>query len=104
MNFEATPRRIAKLDEQRAFASLATSKKRKNAAAAEHEIEEGRKQQAAIRAVLATLEKNGRYLDREAFEADLMNATKRTGLKIPGPIKKAIFTALGERDPDAEQT
>ena len=102
MNFEATPERIAKLDEQRAFANLATSKKRKDTAAAEREIAEGRKRQEAIRAVLATLEGNGRYMDREAFEADLMNAAQRDGLKVPGPIRKAIFAALGERDQDAE--
>ena len=67
MNFEATPVRIAQLDKQRTFANLATSKKRKNAAAAEREIEEGRKQQAAIRAALAALEGNGRYMDRSVF-------------------------------------
>ena len=102
MNFEATPERIAKLEDQTAFANLASSKKRKDRAAAEREIAEGRKQQEAIRAVLATLESNGRYMDREAFEADVMKAAKRTGLKILGPIKKAICAALGERDPDAE--
>ena len=102
MNFEATPERIARLDDQTAFANLATSKKRKDTAAAEREIAEGRKQQEAIRAVLATLEGNGRYMDREAFEADVMKAAKRSGLKTLGPIKKAIFSALGERDPDAE--
>ena len=102
MNFEATPERIAKLAEQITFTNLATSKKRKNTAAAEREIAAGRKQQDAIRAVLATLEGNGRYMDREAFEADVMKAAKRTGLKIPGPIKKAIFAAVGERDRDAE--
>lgn len=102
MNFEATPKRIAKLDDQTAFSNLATSKKRKDIAAAENEIEEGRKEQVAIRAVLATLEGNGRYMDREVFEADMMKAAKRTEVKIPGPIKKAIFAALGERDQDAE--
>ena len=102
MNFEATPERIAKLDDQTAFANLATSKKRKDAAAAEREIEEGRKQQEAIRAVLATLEGNGRYLDRAVFDAELMAAAKGAVLKIPAPIKKAIFAALGERDPEAE--
>ena len=86
MDFEAVPQRIAKLDNQTAFTNLAPSKKRKD----------------AIRAVLATLEGNGRYLDRAEFEADVMKAAKRTGLKIPAPIKKAIFAALGERDPDAE--
>ena len=102
MNFEATPERMAKLDEQRAFANLATSKKRKDTGAAEREVEEGRKQQEAIRAVLATLEGNGRYMDREAFEADVVDAAKRTDLKVIGPIRKAIFAALGERDPKAE--
>ena len=102
MNFEATPERIATLDEQTAFANLATSKKRKDAAAAAREIAEGGKQQEAIRAVLATLEGNGRYMDREAFEADAMKALKRTSLKVLGPIRNAIFAAVGERDPNAE--
>ena len=102
MNFEATPERIAKLDDQTAFVNLATSKKRMDTAAAESEIADGRKKQYHIRGVLATLEGNGRYMDREAFEADVVKAAEPTGLKIPGPIKKAIFAALGERDPDAE--
>ena len=102
MSFEATPEHIAKLDDQIAFANLATSKKRKDAAAAKREIEEGRKQQDAIRAMLATLEGNGRYMDRQVLEADVMKAAERGGPKILGPIKKAIFAALGERNPDAE--
>ncbi len=102
MNFEATPERIARLDQQRVFANLATSKKRKDAVEAKREVEEGREQQDAIRALLATLEGHGRYMDREAFEADLMGAAKCFGLKIRSPVRKAIFAALGERDPDAE--
>ena len=102
MNFEATPERIARLDDQRAFVNLAASKKRKDAATAEREIEEGRQQQEAIRTVLATLAGYGRYMNREAFEADVMNAAKSVGIKIPAPIKKAIFAALGERDPHAK--
>lgn len=102
MNFEATPLRISRLDEQSAFAALASSKKRKDAKAAEAEEAAGRAEQNAIRALLATLEARGRYMDREAFDADLTRATKRAGLKFAAPIKKAIFSALGERDPDAE--
>ena len=102
MNFEATPERIARLDDQSAFVNLATSKKRKDAAAADRDIEEGRKYQEAIRAVLAALEENGRYMDRQAFEADVMEAAKHAGIKTPNPIRKAIFAALGERDQDAE--
>ena len=102
MNFEATPERIARLDDQTAFANLVKSKKRKDAAAAEREVEDGRKQQEAIRAVLSTLEGNGRYMDRAVFQADLMEAAKRSGLKVLAPVRKATFAALGERDRDAE--
>ncbi|MBK1732786.1 type I restriction-modification system subunit M [Thiococcus pfennigii] len=102
MHFEATPERIARLDEQTAFANLAVSKKRKDQAQVEREEAAGRKQQDAIRDLLATLEGNGRYRDRAAFDADLTRAVKRAGLKLPAPLKKAILAALGERDPDAE--
>lgn len=102
LNFEATPERVAKLDEQTAFANLATSKKRKDDAAAQREIAEGRALQGFIREALALLEGKGRYMDREVFEADLNKVARRVGVKLAAPIKKAIFAALGERDPDAE--
>ena len=102
MNFEATSKRIAKLDDKTAFANLATSKKRKDLEAAKLEIEEGRKLQDTIRSVLEGLEGNGRYMDRDTFEADLIKAAEDNDIKILGPIKKAIFAALGERDQDAK--
>lgn len=102
MNFEVTAERIASLDDQTTFANLATSKKRKDEAAAAKEVEEGRKLQDAIRAVLAKLKGKGRYMDRAAFAADFDGAAKKAGVKLAAPIKKAIFAALGERDPNAE--
>ena len=102
MNFEATAERIARLDNQFAFSYLATSKKRKDEAEATREVEEGCKLQEAIRAALATLESKGRYMDRALFDADITRAAKRAGLNLSAPIKKAIFAALGERDPEAE--
>ena len=48
------------------------------------------------------MEAKGRYLDRGAFDADLTQAAKRASLKIAAPVRKAIFVALGERDPTAE--
>lgn len=102
LNFEATAERIARLDEQTAFANLAVSKKRKDGKAIEAEEAAGRAEQDAIRALLATLEGNGRYMDRARFEADLEVAAKKAKLKLPAPIKKAIFAAVGERDPKAE--
>ena len=102
MNFEATPERIAKLENQTAFANLAKSKKRKDEAAIAREIEAGERQQEAIRKVLSKLEDNGRYMSQETFETDMMNTAKQAGVKILALIKKSIFSALGERDPMAE--
>jgi type I restriction enzyme M protein len=102
LNLEASEERIARLDEQSAFAGLAVSKKRKDARTVEAEEAEGRAQQAAIRAILRKLAPKGRYMNRDRFEADLDAAAERAGLKLLSPIKKAIFAALGERDPRAE--
>ena len=106
MNFEVTQERIAKLDEQTAFAKLATSKKRKDTAAAKREIMEGWKQQEAIRVVLATLESNGRYMDREAFEADVMKATKHTDLKSSARSRRQFLqrSASATRTPRSAGT
>jgi len=103
MNFEATPERVAKLNEQAAFTNLAKPKKRKDAAAAQREVEEGREKQSAIRAMLSTMEENGRCMDHAVFEDELAKAAARADLKLPTPIKKAILAALGERDPNAEK-
>ena len=102
LNFEATAQRIARLDEQSAFSNLAVSKKRKDATVVAAEEAQGRAYQQAIRAMLATLAHNGRYMGGVRFEADLNAAANRAGLKLPAPIKKAIFAALGERDATAE--
>nr|WP_321512949.1 class I SAM-dependent DNA methyltransferase [uncultured Pseudodesulfovibrio sp.] len=102
MSFEATPERIAKLDDQTAFANLAKSKKRKNEAAMKREEEEGRLQQHLIKTALETLEANGTYMDRAVFDGDVKKAAKRIGVKIPAPVKKSIYAALGERNQDAE--
>lgn len=101
MNFEASAERIARLDDQSAFAGLAVSKKRKDAKAVAAEEAEGRALQEAIRAMLGTLAPLGLVNDRDAFEAALEGAAKRARIKLPGPVKKAILSALGERDPTA---
>jgi type I restriction enzyme M protein len=102
LNFEATRERIARLVDQSAFVALAVSKKRKNAKAVEVEETEGVAFQDAIRAMLTTLADGGLYNSRYGFEAALEAAAKGAKIKLPGPIKKAIFAALGERDATAE--
>lgn len=102
LNFQASAARIAKLDEQSAFANLVSSKKRKNEAAFAAEVAEGQKTQAAIKAALQGMDGEMLYRNRPAFEAVLEKALKTAGIKVGAPIKKAILAALSERDPKAD--
>jgi len=102
LNFLATAERIAKLDEQSAFANLASSKKRRDDAAYRAEIAAGQETQAAIKAALRGMDSETPYRNRPAFEAVLEVALKKLPNKVPAPIKKAILAALSERDPKAD--
>ncbi|MCC6764437.1 MAG: SAM-dependent DNA methyltransferase [Deltaproteobacteria bacterium] len=98
LNFQATPERIARLDDEKGFQNLAQSKK-KGAAGAEEQAE-GRKLQDAIRALLRGLPET-LFKDRDEFERALGAATRKAGLKLPAPAGKAILSALSERDETA---
>lgn len=98
LNFQASPERIARLEEERAFQNLAKSKKK--GPAAEREIAEGRAQQEAIRRFLASLPQT-LYKDREEFERLLEQESRKAGLKLTAPLRKAILSALSERDETA---
>ena len=99
LDFQASPERIARLDDQRAFANLAVSRK-KGAAGAKDEAA-GRKQQAAIRALLGSLPDES-FLDRALFEVELSRATGKAELKLAAPVRKAILSALSERNDETE--
>ena len=99
LNFQASPERIARLEEQKGFQNLAKSKKRGEAGAKEEA--EGRVRQEAIRTMLKLMP-DAVYQDREAFLGELATAAAKADLKLPAPVKKAILTALAERDPEAE--
>ncbi len=98
LDFHATSERISRLDEQSAFKNLAVS--RKKGAARLKDEEAGRAQQAAIREFLATLP-DKLFLDRAEFEAILGKAARKAGIKPSAPIKKAILSALAERNDKA---
>ncbi len=98
LNFQATPERIARLDEEKAFQSLAQSKKK--GAAGEKERADGRKLQDAIRALLGSLP-DTLFKDRAEFERVLREGARKAGLKLPVPVEKAILSALSERDETA---
>jgi type I restriction enzyme M protein len=102
LNFQASPERIARLDSETAFANLAESAKRKDKSAIAQEVEAGRRLQADIKSALGRLDPNKLYTSRHAFEADLDEALKAAAIRIAAPVRKAILSALSERDPTAD--
>jgi type I restriction enzyme M protein len=102
LNFQVSAERIGKLDEQSAFANLASSKKRKDDDAYRTEIAAGQEKQAGIKSTLQGMNSETLYRNRPAFEVVLEAALKKAGIKIGAPIKKGILAALSERDPRAD--
>lgn len=104
LNFAATAERIARLEEESAFKKLSTSKKTKNVAAQQREIEEGLRRQGEIRELLAAfVAKHGETLfrDRELFLDALKAIERERDIRLAAPERKAILSALGERDSEA---
>ncbi len=99
LNFQTSPERIARLDDQRAFAALATSKS-KDAKKKGAEEEAGRAQQDAIKAVLKSMPKEI-YKEREAFLERLGTEARKYQVKLGTAVLKAILNALAERDAGA---
>jgi type I restriction enzyme M protein len=98
LNFEASPERIARLEEERGFKSLAESKKK--GAAGVNERAEGEAEQERIRKLLGSLPDTA-FKDRAEFEKALDAAAKKAGFGFAAPVRKAILSALSERDETA---
>ncbi|MDE2966136.1 MAG: class I SAM-dependent DNA methyltransferase [Chloroflexota bacterium] len=104
LNFAATPERIARLEDVKAFQNLAKSRKRAGPAH-DDEVAAGEKRQQEIRELLNALhEETGgvTYDDRETFVSTLDDVLKAAKSKLSAAERKAVLAALGERDPDAE--
>jgi type I restriction enzyme M protein len=84
LNFQASPERIARLRGEKAFEKLETSER--------EEIVE----------VLGTRLPTVLFRNRDEFEKALTKALKGAGLKVGAPVKKAILSALSERDEEAD--
>jgi type I restriction enzyme M protein len=98
LNFQASAERIARIEEEKSFQSVAQSKKKGEAAAKEQA--EGRAYQEAIRNLLRSLPATI-FKDRDDFEDVFHNAARKAGVKLPAPMNKAILSALSERDETA---
>jgi type I restriction enzyme M protein len=102
LNFQASPERIARLKDQTAFANLAESKKRKDKDVIAEEEAEGRQLQEAIINALYGVNPDELYKNRNAFKSWLDNALEEPGVRVSGPVYRAILAALSERDPTAD--
>ena len=100
LNFCATPERVARLREERAFQNLAQSRKVDDEARAAQEAEGCRRQEAIV-TVLEGMAGEV-YRDCQAFDAALQAALKAAGLDLKASVHDAIRRALGERDEEAE--
>jgi type I restriction enzyme M protein len=104
LNFQASPERLPRLEEERAFQALAQSKKK--GAAGSKEQAEGRAEQEAIRKLVRSLP-DTLFKDRDEFERALDAAAKEAGpgathaSPLPTPVRKAILSALSGRDETA---
>jgi len=104
LNFQATPERIARLEEESGFKNLATSNK-KNVNARLEEIKAGKERQKEIRALLQTFGKASGlklYKDRKTFLTELRELDRKGNVRLDAPELKAVLSALGERDESAE--
>jgi type I restriction enzyme M protein len=99
LNFQASPERIATLDEGTAFRALAQSKK-KDPELKGVEEEAGRLEQKLIRELLSRMPSK-LYRDRAEFEKALDKALAGPN-KFKAPVRKAIVNALSMRDETAE--
>jgi type I restriction enzyme M protein len=108
LNFTVDEARINAFKASSYYQGLATSKKRKNQAEMEKEIAAGQAQQAAIEAVLTTLQAqfNGKAVikNRDEFEALIKPAFTHAGIKLDSALKKALLApgSLAEKDPTAD--
>lgn len=99
LNFQASPERLDRLEDQKAFQNLAKSKRRGKAK--DKEEVQGRRRQQEIRDLLGSLGTTV-YEDRSKFLGALDSKAGEAALKLPALLRKAIVSALSERDEDAE--
>lgn len=102
LNFQVSEERRERLEDEKAFANLAESKKKGEAG--KKEIQEGKEIQEKIENMLKKMDGSILYKNREEFETALDKAIIEAGLEkdIKAPVKKAILNALSERDEKAD--
>jgi type I restriction enzyme M protein len=99
LNFQASPERVARLEEARAFRNLTVSKK-KDASERAAEEAAGEKTQQAIRKLMKAMP-GTLFKERPEFLQVLDDAIKKAGLRLSAAVRRSIIDALSERDETA---
>lgn len=84
LNFKVDDERLEHLRDSKAFSKLEEP------------------EQIMITKALETLSERGLYVSRDTFSKDMEKALKQAQVKAGAPLKKAILSALSERDENAE--
>ena len=100
LNFQVSPERIERLENETAWCNLLKSKKKGEKG--EQEIAEGKALQAAVLEIFSSFDESVLYKSRDEFEKVLKKKVKAKGIKLGGSVRKAILSALSERDETAE--
>lgn len=101
LNFQVSDERLDKLNQEKAFTNLGTSKKKKDKKLIKEEEQEGLDFQKRLLDTLMKMDKK-LYKNRNEFIKVLEIAIKLNHIKIEAPLKKAILNALSERDETAD--
>ncbi len=100
LNFQASTERIERIRNEKAITNLSTSKKKGKAS--EQEIEAGRTLQEAILRAVTTIDPTKVWKNRNDFVAVLETALEMVDGKVSAAVKKAIISALSQRDETAD--
>jgi type I restriction enzyme M protein len=99
LNFQATGKRIARLEHEQYWRKLSKTKKEEDQ---DRRDRTGQALQEAVLAVLDAIGTTKTYKSRPEFLKLLKAEAKALGVKIPVPLQKGILNALSERDETAE--
>lgn len=102
LNFQASAERIEHLHGESAFIALAESKKHKDKAGIAADEAMGQHQQTALIEALSRLDGRVLHMSRPSFVAALNDALRTLDFKPAAPLRKAILSALSERDAKAD--
>ncbi len=100
LNFQASPERIERLKQDKAFQNLATTKKKGEAG--QRAVEAGKGLQRDVLLSVEDLDPSRVWKNREDFSKVVRSSLLGCGVKAPAAFIRALLSALSERDETAD--